>query len=878
MAGRKEDSSGIEFDWQHYGYKGTIEHIRRTEFARLDGVTYLDHAGTTLYAQSQLNAYHKDLSENIYGNPHSHSASSRLTTDTIEQIRYRVLQYFNVTPETHSVIFTSGCTGSLKLLAESFDWSSRHGDASCLCYLEDNHTSVIGMREIAAEKGAKIICQTLEEFATSLQSEQHNSPRQPTYQDVPNCLFAYAAQCNFSGRKNPLEWTKLVKNRHFKPNGCHGNWFVVLDAASLVTTSPLDLRSCKADFVTISFYKMFGFPTGLGALIVRNESSDMLTKSYFGGGTVLVSISRERFHEPRTVLHDKFEDGTVAFLDIIALRHGFDVLTRLTGGMAAISDHVFTIASYVFQKMASYHHGNGAPVAKLYHDTDFTDKSTQGPIINFNIIKPNGDYVGYAEVDKLASLHDIHLRTGCFCNTGACQRFLGMSTDELKENFEAGHICGDDFDLIDGHPTGSVRISFGYMSTYQDATRFLDLIEECFIVKDCQNVPCPVPSENNEISNMEIIRKTLVALETEDSGGNEEEQASGNFPRGKSMESCELEVEKVTSENMENKEYFPTQELLLQENMMNSDKNTTIKVTNICLYPIKSCAAMEVTEWQCGPRGLLYDRSWMIVNENGVCLSQKRELKMCLIKPKVDLNSRQLILQAKGMDPLRIPIFIHAAESEEAREFSACQSKVCGDRVHGMDCGSLAAEWVSSILQRSCRLIQQDMEHNRISKLKSMADGRHSLSLANESQFLLINRISVCDLKQRIKEKYAAMDTDGDHRFCLDTDSDVENLIGRFRGNFVIDGGIPYDEDRWIKVQIGEMTYRSGGLCSRCQMVCINQENGERSKEPLTTLATFRNRKVPFGIHLFTCQEDSSTTWIRVGDPVIPLETRTSDD
>ena len=84
-------------------------------------------------------------------------------------------------------------------------------------------------------------------------------------------------------------------------------------------------------------------------------------------------------------------------------------------------------------------------------------------------------------MSKLAGLYRVHLRTGCFCNVGACQYFLKLSTSQLHKNFEAGHVCGDSIDIIDGQPTGSVRISFGYMSDFSDAEAFLYFIKDCFV-------------------------------------------------------------------------------------------------------------------------------------------------------------------------------------------------------------------------------------------------------------------------------------------------------------------------------------------------------------------------------------------------------------
>lgn len=108
----------------------------------------------------------------------------------------------------------------------------------------------------------------------------------------------------------------LVQEKQFLPNSLsgsvtaletHSKWACLLDAASLVSTSPLDLSLYKPDFVTISFYKIFGYPTGLGALIVKNSSSHLLSeRKYFGGGTVLMALSTQRRHEMRPVLHDRF--------------------------------------------------------------------------------------------------------------------------------------------------------------------------------------------------------------------------------------------------------------------------------------------------------------------------------------------------------------------------------------------------------------------------------------------------------------------------------------------------------------------------------------------------------------------------------------------
>ncbi|TNN44554.1 Molybdenum cofactor sulfurase [Liparis tanakae] len=269
--------------------------------------------------------------QNLYGNPHSHHPSSRLTQDTVDRVRFRVLQHFNAPPDEYSVIFTSGCTAALRLVAESFPWRpAAEGEAgSVFGHLTDSHTSVVGIRGPACARGAVALPVSPQEVEGRARrpagGEGAAAGRTPH-------LFSYPAQSNFSGRKYPLGFVRGIQARRLYPACDHaGRWLVLLDAACLVGCSPLDLRDCPADFVPISFHKMFGFPTGLGALLVRNDAAAMLTKSYFGGGSAAAYLSGEDYYVPAASVSDRFEDGTVSFLDVIAVNHGFEALHRITG-------------------------------------------------------------------------------------------------------------------------------------------------------------------------------------------------------------------------------------------------------------------------------------------------------------------------------------------------------------------------------------------------------------------------------------------------------------------------------------------------------------------------------------------------------------------
>uniref|UniRef100_A0A665TYM0 Molybdenum cofactor sulfurase n=1 Tax=Echeneis naucrates TaxID=173247 RepID=A0A665TYM0_ECHNA len=776
-----------------------------------DGITYLDHAGATLYPESLVRDFCSDISRNIYGNPHSHNPSSRLTHDTMEGVRFRVLQHFNAPPEEYSVIFTSGCTAALKLVAESFPWRPQVEGAagSHFCYLTDCHTSVVGMRGLTSGWGVvtlPVIPQEVESRAKDVAEGEDVTCQTPH-------LFCYPAQSNFSGRKYPLSHVRGIQARRLYP-ACElrGRWLVLLDAASHVSCSPLNLQDCPADFIPISFYKMFGFPTGLGALLVRNDAAGILKKTYFGGGTAAAYLSGEHYYVHSANISDRFEDGTVSFLDIIALNHSFDALYKITGGMHNIQQHTFGLARYTYMLLSSLCHGNGRPVARIYTEGQFESPSTQGAILNFNLMDSRGQIIGYSQVDRMAGLYNIHVRTGCFCNTGACQSFLGITNQQMKRNLQAGHVCGDSIDLVDGQPTGSVRVSFGYMSTFEDCQRFLNFVAECFVEK-------PVT----------VDQLMMQKLKTAASNGSNQ-NLTIKIPNG---EICKVVEEKPTEASLRG---FGRRD--------SNSQREAYKLTNIYIYPIKSCAAYEVHDWLLGPLGLLYDRGWMVVNENGVCLSQKREPRLCLIQFFF------LSHCPAGMDTISVPLENNIQKHPSHR---VCQSKVCGDRVETVDCGDEAASWLSDFLGQPCRLIRQSSNFTR--DMKKRPATSMPLSLVNEAQYLMISRASV-------EQDYS----EGDQ--LLDT----QNVISRFRANLVITGVEPFEEDNWSHLIIGNTQFVVAGQCGRCQMVGVDQETGTKTKEPLLSLSASRGGKVTFGVYL-TCQlpKDSPTASVlSVGSVIKP--------
>ncbi|XP_066535339.1 molybdenum cofactor sulfurase [Hoplias malabaricus] len=797
--------------WTHYGFGTDHRELIQQEFARIKDVTYLDHAGTTLFPESQMKKFYEDILRNVYGNPHSHNASSRLTNDTVESVRYRILEHFNTSPQEYSVIFTAGCTAALKLVADSFPW----GSGSQFCYFTDNHTSVVGIRGVTIPKGVKTLAVSPQEVEARAKDHQNNQVTVITEHDISVAhLFCYPAQSNFSGRKYPLSYVTGVQSQQLYPTCEHrGRWFVLLDAASFVGCSPLDLKQHPADFVPISFYKIFGFPTGLGALLVKNEAAELLRKGYFGGGTASAYTAGEDYFVPKSNIISRFEDGTISFLDIISLHHGFDVLQKLTGSMVNIQLHTFGLARYTYMILSCLRHNNEQPVAQIYCDNEFESVAKQGAVLNFNLLDRHGQVVGYSKVDKMASLFNIHMRTGCFCNTGACQAHLGISNKEVKRNLQAGHVCGDNIDLVEGRPTGSIRISFGYMSTFEDCQSFLKFVVNCFVDKplklDQERLARIRSATTTEASVSDLLNSVYI---------------SRTVPEENQLSPSPAPLNNQSSE-------------VVSKSERNVGKPCTL--TNIFIYPIKSCAAFEVTEWPVGPHGLLYDRTWMVVNENGVCLSQKRETKLCLIHPHICLASNILRLQAPGMETITLPL----EASGENHVLRKCQSKVCGDRIQAVDCGESVSAWLSEFLGKPCCLVRQNPDFSRDMKMgQEKGICPSALSLVNEAQFLLINRASVSLLLDHIVNKQ-----DNSHN---DAPFDMLQLIHRFRANLIVSSSRPFEEEEWSGMKIGGTLFQVIGKCGRCQMIGIDQTSSIRTQEPLKSLLECRSGKVTFGVYL----------------------------
>jgi len=437
-----------------------VDTLRATDYARLDqlGHVYLDYTGGGLYADSQLDAHLVLLRQGVFGNPHSSNPSSLAITQLDEEARDYVLQYFNASPEEYVVIFTQNASGALKLVGESYPFAP----GGCFLLTFDNHNSVNGIREFARAKGAAFT------YAPVLPPELRiDAPKLEQLLDQAksgeNNLFAYPAQSNFSGVQHSLEWIAQAQER---------GWDVLLDAAAFAPTNRLDLSLWHPDFVALSFYKIFGYPTGVGCLIARKTTLAKLHRPWFAGGTITIaSVQGDGYY-----LADgeaAFEDGTINYLNLPAVEIGLKHIARI--GIDTIHENVICLTDWLIENLLNLYHSNGMPLIHLYGPANTV---MRGGTVTVNFFDPAGKLFDYRDVEAEANQINISLRTGCFCNPGAGEKAHGLTEAELADCFKREErMTFEEFiTVMSGRvkeAVGAVRISVGLATNFADVYRFV---------------------------------------------------------------------------------------------------------------------------------------------------------------------------------------------------------------------------------------------------------------------------------------------------------------------------------------------------------------------------------------------------------------------
>ncbi|HEY6792442.1 MAG TPA: aminotransferase class V-fold PLP-dependent enzyme [Trebonia sp.] len=459
--------------YPEYHETSKLDELRAREYSYLDerGDVYLDYTGAGLAARSQLRAHAARTGAACLGNPHSENPTSSASTRLVEQARAAILRHFNTTQDDYAVIFTPNATGACRLVGEAYPFR-RH---SRLVLTADNHNSVNGIREFARARGARVayVPLTAPELRVSdtdvLAALSHDQGGHPG-------LFAYPAQSNFSGVQHPLDWVNRAQEAGYD---------VLLDAAAYVPANQLDLSAIRPQFVSVSWYKVFGYPTGVGALLARRDVLPRLRRPWFSGGTIWGASVQGDWHR---MLEDEsaFEDGTVNFLSIPDVTTGLDWIDGI--GTDLIHRRVCMLTGWLLDNLGRLKHSNGAPLIRLYGPADATRR---GGTVAFNFLDPAGRVIDERAVTRDAAAAGISLRTGCFCNPGAAERAFGLSKKDARRPWWLALAGGgsppksmatfDDYlRLVGMESGGAVRVSLGLASNVADVEAFLDFAERTY--------------------------------------------------------------------------------------------------------------------------------------------------------------------------------------------------------------------------------------------------------------------------------------------------------------------------------------------------------------------------------------------------------------
>ena len=423
---------------------------------------------------SLIDAVAKKQKTLLLANPHSSlPASANLTQTLVQETRVKVLELFNTNSEHYEVVFVANATAAAKLVFDTFRDLEEGFD---YLYHRDCHTSLVGGRELAYHH----LCFDRVDEMKQWWNRHGSSDSQGADGRTRPTLCAYPAQSNMNGRRLPLTLA-----RGTCAGGEDREMFVLLDAAAHVSTSPIDLsdEQTAPDFLTLSFYKIFGFPN-LGALLVRRAAGYIFEKRrYFGGGTTdMITCRNEAWVAKKKGLHEGLEDGSGASHSILALNCAIDIHKKMFGGLEQVSKHTGWLAGRLYDELVGMKHANGRRVCVMYKDaaSAYGDATSQGGIVAFNVRGPDGVYFDTTLVGNEAMARNIHVRAGSMCNPGGMADGLGLSDGEVRRLYDRGLRCGLGSNKK-GVPLGMVRASFGACSTLEDVRVLVQFLREAFV-------------------------------------------------------------------------------------------------------------------------------------------------------------------------------------------------------------------------------------------------------------------------------------------------------------------------------------------------------------------------------------------------------------
>mmetsp|Transcript_27521 Transcript_27521/g.37918 ORF Transcript_27521/g.37918 Transcript_27521/m.37918 type:complete len:485 (-) Transcript_27521:134-1588(-) len=421
-------------------------------------------------------------------------------------------------------------------------------------------------------------------------------------------------------------------------------------------------------------------------------------------------------------------------------------------------------------------------------DKQHRGRSTiQGPVIAFNLSWSDGRPVGFSEVGRRAEARGVQLRTGCFCNVGACQLHLGLSSEALQQHMRAGRVCGaDEHDLVNGRHTGAVRVSLGFSTGGEDCRRFLRFLTDCFLDQAPARMSPTLPAWGGELS------KELLYRYPESDGDPADSVGSG------------------------------------------ADSVEGLVVAALLLYPIKSCGGMRVSRWPLTRHGLLFDRQWTVVDRNGRAVTQKTHPMLSRVQTAVDLHARCLVVRAPA-DMHSEPLLVPLDEDGPAGGVADMLVKVCGSSRRGWATGPQADQWFTTALRHS-----GDGQHYRLVRQRPVSgpsDSSGQRSFSNQAPLLLLSEESVSALVALIAAEL------GGGRVAVENFRPNLVVAGCVPHEEDQWGAVD------IATEAGLLRLEVSGPCSRCSMVNVSGSSGSFDCRAFEALSEYRKKghEVHFG-------------------------------
>jgi len=268
------------------------------------------------------------------------------------------------------------------------------------------------------------------------------------------------------------------------------------------------------------------------------------------------------------------------------------------------------------------------------------------------------------------------------------------------------------------------------------------------------------------------------------------------------------------------------------------------EVAGLYVHPVKGLGGVELSRVDIDAAGPRFDREWMVVDPEGVFVTQREEPRMACVSAR--LQEDRLELDAPGVGRV-------ALELQRGGDGITRSVRCWHDALDAEDAGDAAAEWITRVLGRPLRLVRTRADHARaVPALFSPVAA--TTRFTDAFPLLLIGEASLVRLEEKLGTPFE---------------------MRRFRPNVVVRGAAAHAEDSWKRIRIGEIEFDVAKACSRCAVPTIDPATGERGREPLATLAGYRTRSVThpdgtvergvfFGVNLV----HRGTGEIAVGDEV----------